>query len=98
MIKIKVSRLYEILNLDASDQYFDTLGNILHLSSGELSPSTFEQIKSSYSNRIKDTINDGIGNVLIDLSEVEDVGEDAVDLVGELAELIEELEVLSNRI
>ena len=87
-----VSRLYEILNLDASDQYFDTLGNILHFKvPGELSPSTFEQIKSSYSNRIKDTINDGIGNVLIDLSEVEDVGEDAVDLVGELAELIEEL-------
>jgi CheY-like chemotaxis protein len=87
-----ISRLYEIIDLDPSDQYFDSLGNILLFKvPKELSPYIFDQIKGSYNNRIKDTINDGVGNVVVDLSDVDDVGEDVVDLVGEFAELIEEM-------
>ena len=56
-----------------------------------ITPDLFEDIKSGYSSRIKTTINDGIENVVIDLSNLEEVGEDSVELVGEFAELIEEM-------
>ena len=51
----------------------------------------FDEIKSSYAPRIRSTINDGLENVLIDLSNLEEVGEDSVEMVGEFAELIEEM-------
>jgi len=86
------SRLYEVLNLDATDQYFDLESNILFFRVPKIiTPDLFEDIKSGYSSRIKTTINDGIENVVIDLSNLEEVGEDSVELVGEFAELIEEM-------
>ena len=86
------SRLYEVLNLDATDQYFDLENNILFFRVPKIiTPDLFEDIKSGYSSRIKTTINDGIENVVIDLSNLEEVGEDSVELVGEFAELIEEM-------
>ena len=50
-----------------------------------------EDIKDSYSGRLHSTINDGIENIVIDLSEIDEAGEDSVELVGEFAELIEEM-------
>ena len=86
------SRLYEVLNLDASDQYFDLEENILFFRVPKIiTPELFEDIKSSYSARIRGTINDGIENVVMDLTALEEVGEDSVELVGEFAELIEEM-------
>ena len=91
--KMKVtSRLYEVLNLDASDQYFDTEDNILIFRVPKvITPDLFDEIKSSYAPRIRSTINDGLENLLIDLSNLEEVGEDSVEMVGEFAELIEEM-------
>ncbi len=40
---------------------------------------------------INGTINDGIENIVIDLSKLDEAGEDSVELVGEFAELIEEI-------
>ena len=86
------STMYEVLNLDASDQYFDLEENILFFRVPKIiTPELFEDIKSSYSSRIRTTINDGIENVVMDLSAIEEVGEDSVELVGEFAELIEEM-------
>ena len=86
------SRLYEVLNLDASDQYFDLDENILFFRVPKIiTPELFEEIKSSYSSRIRTTINDGIENIVMDLSALEEVGEDSVELVGEFAEMIEEI-------
>ena len=44
-----------------------------------------------FSSRIRRTINNGIENVVMDLTNVEEVGEDTVELVGNFAEMIEEL-------
>lgn len=86
------SRLYEVLNLDASDQYFDLEENILFFRVPKIiTPELFEDIKSSYSSRIRTTINDGIENVVMDLTALQEVGEDSVELVGEFAEMIEEM-------
>jgi len=86
------STLYGVLNLDASDQYFDLEENILFFRVPRIiTPELFEDIKSSYSARLRMTINDGIENVVMDLSALEEVGEDSIELVGEFAELIEEM-------
>ena len=50
-----------------------------------------EDIQGSYKLRLNGTINDGIENIVIDLSKLEEAGEDSVELVGEFAELIEEM-------
>ena len=39
--------------------------------------------------REPDTINDGVDKVIIDVSKLEEVGEDSVELVGDFAEEIE---------
>ena len=86
------STLYGVLNLDASDQYFDLEENILFFRVPRIiTPELFDDIKSSYSARLRMTINDGIEIVVMDLSALEEVGEDSIELVGEFAELIEEM-------
>ena len=87
-----VSRLYEVLKLDPSDQYFNVDHNILFFQvPAVMTSELFEDIKSSFSSRIRSTINDGIETVVMNLTLLEDVGEDAVELVGGFAELIEEM-------
>ena len=81
-----------MLNLDASDQYFDLEENILFFRVPKIiTPKLFDDITSSFSPRIRPTINDGIENVVMDLTALEEVGEDSVELVGEFAEMIEEM-------
>jgi hypothetical protein len=43
--------------------------------------------------RIKNTINEGILKLIIDVSELEDVGEEAIEVVGEFAEKIEDMKL-----
>ena len=87
-----MSRLYHVLKLDPSDQYFDECENFLIFRIPQIiSPKLFEDIESCFSSRIRRTINNGIENVAIDLSNVEEIGEDSVELVGNFAEMIEEL-------
>ena len=86
-----MSRLYYVLRLDPSDQYFEVDENILIFRIPKvISPKLFEDIESCFSSRIRMTINDGIENVAIDLSNIEEIGEDTVELVGNFAEMIEE--------
>ena len=82
----------EGMGLDASDQYFEKFDNLLcfHVPN-ELSDRLVEDIQGSYKLRLNGTINDGIENIVIDLSKLEEAGEDSVELVGEFAELIEEM-------
>jgi hypothetical protein len=91
--KNKVSTvLYDVLELDASDQYFDLEENVLLFRVPKITTTELlEDIKDSYSGRLHSTINDGIENIVIDLSEIDEAGEDSVELVGEFAELIEEM-------
>ena len=87
-----LSTLYDVLKLDPSDQYFEERENILIFSIPKIiSPKLFEDIESCFSSRIKKTINNGIENVVVDLTNVEEVGEDTVELVGDFAEKAEEI-------
>mgnify|MGYP001312661737 CR=1 FL=1 len=85
-----LTTLYQVLQLDPSDQYFQVIrGSLLFSVPAELSPSLVDEMKGSFRGRIRDTINDGIDRVIIDVSELEEVGEDSVELVGDFAEEIE---------
>ena len=53
--------LYKVLSLDASDQYFDVIENILcFIVPSNLTTRLIDEIKASYAARIRNTINDGI--------------------------------------
>lgn len=83
--------LYKVLSLDASDQYFDVIENILcFIVPSNLTTRLIDEIKASYAARIRNTINDGIERLIIDVSKVNEIGEDSVELVGDLAEELEE--------
>jgi hypothetical protein len=41
--------------------------------------------------RIKNTINEGIGKLIIDVSSLDEIEEEAIEVVGEFAEKIEDL-------
>ena len=79
---IVMSRLYHVLRLDPSDQYFEENENILVSEYPNYKSKLFEDIESCFSSRIRRTINNGIENVVMDLTNVEEVGEDTVELVG----------------
>ena len=64
-------------------------GSLLFSVPAELTASLVDEIKSSFRARIRDTINDGVDKVIIDVSKLEEVGEDSVELVGDFAEEIE---------
>ena len=84
--------LYKVLSLDASDQYFDVIENILcFIVPSNLTTRLIDEIKASYATRIRNTINDGIERLIIDVSKVNEIGEDSVELVGDLVEELEEL-------
>jgi hypothetical protein len=85
-----LTTLYQVLELDPSDQYFQVVkGSLLFSVPAELTASLVDEIKSSFRARIRDTINDGVDKVIIDVSKLEEVGEDSVELVGDFAEEIE---------
>ena len=87
-----LTTLYEVLSLDASDQYFDLISDTLCFKvPATLSTGLVEEIKGSYKPRIRNTINDGIEKVIIDVSKITEVGEDSVELVGDFADEIEEV-------
>tara|TARA_B100001057_G_scaffold101175_1_gene98294 strand:+ start:79 stop:1203 length:1125 start_codon:yes stop_codon:yes gene_type:complete len=85
-----LTTLYQVLELDPSDQYFQVVkGSLLFSVPAELTASLVDEIKSSFRARIRDTINDGVDKVIVDVSKLEEVGEDSVELVGDFAEEIE---------
>ncbi|MBT6849727.1 MAG: response regulator [Opitutae bacterium] len=86
--------LYEVMQLDSSARYFKQIEDFLFFKLPEvLSNFVINDIKENLDARIRGTINAGIQKMVIDVSELEEVGEEAVEVVGEFAEKIEELKL-----
>lgn len=88
------STMYKILELDPSDQYFDLMDNILYFKvPAYISPFVYKDIMENIEPRIRKTINEGIDKVMVDVSDLDEIGEDAIEIVGELGEKIEDMEL-----
>jgi len=86
--------LYEVMHLDSSARYFKQIEDFLFFKLPEvLSNFVINDIKENLDTRIRGTINAGIQKMVIDVSDLEEVGEEAVEVVGEFAEKIEELKL-----
>ena len=86
--------LYEVMQLDSSARYFQVIDDFLFFKLPEvLTNFIINDIKENTDTRINGTINAGIQKMVIDVSELEEVGEDAVEVVGEFAETIEEMKL-----
>ena len=86
--------LYEVMQLDSSARYFKVIDDFLYFKLPEiLTNFVINDIKDNTDTRISGTINAGIQKMVIDVSELEEVGEEAVEVVGEFAEKIEEMKL-----
>ena len=84
--------LYKVMNLDSSARYFSFEKDyLLFKVPSELSDFIISDIKDNMDSRIKNTINEGIGKLIIDVSSLEEIEEEAIEVVGEFAEKIEDL-------
>lgn len=88
------STMYKILNLDPSDQYFDILKDALYFKlPSPMSPFVIDEIKENIEPRIRKTINEGIEKIIVDVSGLDEIGEDEIDVVGDIGEKLEEMMV-----
>jgi len=88
------SVLYKVMNLDSSARYFSFVDDyLLFKVPAELSNFVISDIKDNMDARIKNTINEGILKLIIDVSSLEEVEEDAIEVVGEFAEKIEDMKL-----
>ena len=86
--------LYKVMNLDSSARYFSFVDDFLLFKvPSELSNFVISDIKDNMDARIKNTINEGILKLVIDVSSLEEVEEDAIEVVGEFAEKIEDMKL-----
>ena len=86
--------MYKMMNLDSSARYFKLIDDhIFFKLPPELSNFVINDIKENMDTRIRNTINEGILKLIIDVSELEEVGEEAIEVVGEFAEKIEDMKL-----
>ena len=86
--------MYKMMNLDSSARYFKLIDDHLFFKlPPELSNFVINDIKENMDTRIRNTINEGILKLIIDVSELEEVGEEAIEVVGEFAEKIEDMKL-----
>lgn len=86
--------MFKVMNLDSSARYFKFIDDFLFFKlPPELSPFVINDIKENMDNRIRNTINEGIVKLIIDVSELEEVGEEAIEVVGEFAEKIVDMKL-----
>ncbi|MDA8775139.1 response regulator [Opitutales bacterium] len=86
--------MFKVMNLDSSARYFKFIEDFLFFKlPPELSPFVINDIKENMDKRIRNTINEGILKLIIDVSELEEVGEEAIEVVGEFAEKIEDMKL-----
>ena len=86
--------MFKVMNLDSSARYFKFIEDFLFFKlPPELSPFVINDIKENMDNRIRNTINEGILKLIIDVSELEEVGEEAIEVVGEFAEKIDDMKL-----
>ena len=88
------STMYKILKLDPSDQYFDIIKDVLYFKlPSPMSQFVIEEIKENIEPRIRKMINEGIEKILVDVSGLDEIGEDEIDVVAEIGEKLEEMMV-----
>jgi len=88
------SVLFKVLSLDPSDQYFDLVNDALYFKVPSfISNFMSDDIKENIEPRIRKTINEGIEKIIVDVSGLDEIGEDAIEVVGELGEKLEEMDL-----
>ena len=88
------STMYKILKLDPSDQYFEIIKDVLYFRvPNPMSQFVIDEIKDNIEPRIRKTINEGIEKILVDVSGLDEIGEDEIDVVAEIGEKLEEMMV-----
>ena len=86
--------MFKVMDLDSSARYFKFVEDFLFFKlPPELSPFVINDIKENMDNRIRNTINEGILKLIIDVSALEEVGEEAIEVVGEFAEKIDDMKL-----
>ena len=86
--------LYKVMGLDSSARYFKFKEDFLLFTVPSiLSDFVINDIKDNMDFRIKNTINEGITKLVIDVSGLEEVEERAIEVVGEFAEKIEDMKL-----
>lgn len=86
--------MYKVMNLDSSARYFKFVDDYLFFKlPPELSTFVLDDIKENMDKRIRNTINEGILKLIIDVSFLEEVDENAIEIVGEFAEKIEDMKL-----
>lgn len=86
--------MYKAMNLDSSARYFKFVDDFLLFTlPSVLSPFVINDIKENMDLRIRNTINEGILKLIIDVSALEDVEEEAIEIVSEFAEKIEDMKL-----
>jgi len=88
------STMHKILKLDPSDQYFEIIKDVLYFRvPNPMSQFVIDEIKENIEPRIRKTINEGIEKILVDVSGLDEIGEDEIDVVAEIGEKLEEMMV-----
>ncbi len=88
------STMYKILKLDPSDQYFEIIKDVLYFRvPNPMSQFVIDEIKDNIEPRMRKTINEGIEKILVDVSGLDEIGEDEIDVVAEIGEKLEEMMV-----
>ena len=86
--------MHKVMNLDSSARYFKFVDDYLFFKlPPELSTFVLNDIKENMDKRIRNTINEGILKLIIDVSALEEVEENAIEIVGEFAEKIEDMKL-----
>ena len=88
-----LNTLYDVLNLDFSDQYFNLLEGALYFRvPATLNEELLAQINRSFARRIGSAINDGVDKMVVDVSQLSEVWAESIQLVTDLAEHLEQIE------
>ena len=89
-----VAVMYKVMNLDSSARYFNFVDDFLYFKvPNELSAFVIDDIKENMDTRIRNTINEGIVKLIIDVSELDEVDDPSLEVVGEFAEKIEDMKI-----
>ena len=88
------STMYKVLRLDPSDQYFKVVKDTLFFKLPKvMSKFLIDEIKENIEPRIQKTINEGIDKIIVDVTSLVEIGEDAIDVVGDIGDRLEEMKV-----
>jgi len=89
-----LSVLYKLMKLDYSDRYFEEINDILLFKVPSLlCLSLISSMKESYRPRITKTVNNGVSKIIVDVTKLYQVDEDTIDIVGDFAEVIEDMKL-----